>query len=400
MATTGRFELAAAASACDIQDVLITDQLRTRLPTNTDYLREKEALQDLAVQMADHPADVLPRLVALAMELCEADSAGISLYEAQSGSPGVFRWHHLTGRLGSFVGATTPRDFSPCGKCLDERSPILMADAERFYPWISEANILVPEVLLVPLFESADRPLGTLWIVGSEGKRFDAGHSRVMSELAGFAGLAMRMIADAKTLKEAVEEQETLTRELSHRMKNLLAISSGIVSMTAQTAATPKEMADSVVGRFNALAKAHGLIRRTADVQERNGNLENAIEMILRPYDRDGGSERPSTLSGPDIKLGESALTSLALVFHELATNAAKYGALSTAQGHVQAAWRIEADRLLISWRETGGPTVKGSPKTQGFGGKLVQHSVRQLGGEMSYDWRPEGVGIAPLNVE
>jgi hypothetical protein len=155
MASTGRFELAAAASAFDIQDVLITDQLRTRPPTNTDYLREKEALQDLAVQMADHPADVLPRLVALAMELCEADSAGISLYEAQAGSPGIFRWHYLTGRLAKFAGATTPRDFSPCGVCLDDRAPILMAHAERFYPWISEAGISVPEVLLVPLFERA-----------------------------------------------------------------------------------------------------------------------------------------------------------------------------------------------------------------------------------------------------
>jgi two-component sensor histidine kinase len=138
-----------------------------------------------------------------------------------------------------------------------------------------------------------------------------------MSELAGFAGLAMRMISDAKTLKDAVEQQETLTRELSHRMKNLLTITGGIVTMTAQTAATPKEMANSVVGRFNALAKAHGPIRRTADVQERNGNLESAIETILLPYDRDALSQRHSTLSGPAVQLGELALTSLALVFHE-----------------------------------------------------------------------------------
>jgi two-component sensor histidine kinase len=80
-------------------------------------------------------------------------------------------------------------------------------------------------------------------------------------------------------------------------------------------------------------------------------------------------------------------------VFHEMATNAAKYGALSTAQGHVHAAWRVEAHQLLISWRETGGPKVNGPPKAQGFGGKLVHHSVvRQLGGELSYDWHPEGV--------
>ena len=379
---------------CDLSDVLITDELRKRPPAKADYLREKLALQDLALQMADHPAEVLPRLVALAMELCEATSAGMSLYEAQPGSPGVFRWHYLTGLLTAFSGATTPRDFSPCGVCLDEGTPVLMAHAERFYPWIAEAKIVVPEVLLVPLFERKDQPLGTLWIIGSEDKQFDQGHARVMGELAAFAGLAMRMIGDAKALKEAVEKQETLTREMSHRVKNLLAITSSIVTMTGQTAATPKEMTDSVLGRLNALAQSHALIRRTADVpDQRNGDLESAIETILRPYDRDARSQRHSTLSGPAVQLGEHALTSLALVFHEMATNAAKYGALSTPHGHVHAEWRIEADRLLISWRETGGPKVNGTPKAQGFGGKLVHHSVvRQLGGELSYDWRPEGV--------
>jgi two-component sensor histidine kinase len=218
----------------------------------------------------------------------------------------------------------------------------------------------VPELLLVPLFERADRPLGTLWIIGSEDKKVDEGHARVMAELAAFAGLAMRMIAQAKAPQEAVEQQETLTREMSHRVKNSLAITSSIVSMTGQTAVTPKEMTNSVLGRLNALAQSHALIRRTADgPEQRNGNLENAIETILRPYDRDTRSQRHSTLSGPSVQLGEQALTSLALVFHELATNAAKYGALSTAQGHVHAAWRIEAGRLLISWQETGGPKVE-----------------------------------------
>jgi two-component sensor histidine kinase len=362
---------------CDLSDVLITDELRKRPPTKADYLREKLALQDLALQMADRPAEVLPRLVALAMELCEADSAGMSLYEAQPGTPGVFRWHYLTGLLTAFSGATTPRDFSPCGVCLDQGKPVLMENAQRFYPWIAEAKIRVPELLLVPLVERADKPLGTLWIITPEGKPFDAGHARIMSELAAFAGLAMRMIGQTKELQDAIEQQETLTREMSHRVKNLLAITSSIVSMTGQTAANPKEMTDSVLGRLNALAQSHALIRRTADVpDQRNGDLESAIETILRPYDRDARSRRHSTLSGPPVQLGEHALTSLALVFHEMATNAAKYGALSTPQGHVHAQWRIEADRLLISWRETGGPKVNGTPKAQGFGGKLAHHSV------------------------
>ena len=99
------------------------------------------------------------------------------------------------------------------------------------------------------------------------------------------------------------------------------------------------------------------------------------------------------------MELGEQALTSLALVFHEMATNAAKYGALSTPEGRVHAAWQIEADRLLISWRETGGPKVQGPPKSQGFGGVLAHRSVvGQLSGALSYDWRPEGV-CADLSI-
>jgi hypothetical protein len=96
----------------------------------------------------------------------------------------------------------------------------------------------------------------------------------------------MRMIAQAKTLQDTVEQQQTLTREMSHRVKNLLAITSGMVSTTGKTAATPKEMTDSVLGRLDALAQSHALIRRTAEIPEqRNGNLESAIETVLRPYD-------------------------------------------------------------------------------------------------------------------
>jgi hypothetical protein len=94
-----------------------------------------------------------------------------------------------------------------------------------------------------------------------EDKQFDEGHAQVMAELAVFAGLAMRMIAPTKELKEAVEQPETLDPRDEPRV-NLLAITSSIVSMTGQTAATPKDMTDAVLGRLNALAQSHALIRR------------------------------------------------------------------------------------------------------------------------------------------
>ena len=121
-------------------DVFITEELLLRAPKKTDYLQEKLALQDLARQMVDHPAEVLPHLVDLAIEICGGTSGGISLYE-ENPSPGIFRWHYLRGDLEKFTGGTTPRDFSPCGVTLDLRTPVLTEHPERYYTWLVEAGI-------------------------------------------------------------------------------------------------------------------------------------------------------------------------------------------------------------------------------------------------------------------
>src|ERR1700728_3855981 len=112
-----------------IADVYITDELKRRPPKKTDYLKEKLALQDLAARMADQPEDVLPRFVDLAMEMTGGVSAGLSLYE-ENPAPGVFRWRYLRGSLARFEGATTPRNFSPCGITLDQNRPVLTAYSE------------------------------------------------------------------------------------------------------------------------------------------------------------------------------------------------------------------------------------------------------------------------------
>jgi GAF domain len=125
------------------------------------------------------------------MELCEAVSGGISLYEPEP-SPGVFRWHHLRGDLEKFTGATTPRHYSPCGITLDRRAPILVQRPERVYTWLQDANVSLPECLLVPLYVGADEPLGTLWIVSEAEGNFDGRHADALADLAGFAGLALR----------------------------------------------------------------------------------------------------------------------------------------------------------------------------------------------------------------
>ena len=396
----------AAVPPDHLSDVLITEQLHRRVPHNVDYKREKLAIQELAQQMVDHPEGVMPGLVRLAMEACEAQSAGISLYEPDPPSPGIFRWHHLAGHFANLSGGTVPRDFSPSGIVLDRRAPILMARPERVYPYLARAGVPLCECLLLPLYITGTVPAGTLWVVMHDSQHhFDSGDARVMTELAAFAGLALRMIVDAtalrakeELLREALDHQEMLTREMSHRVKNLLAITSGIVTMSGKSAATPQEMTASVLGRLRALTQAHSLIQRTADssgIIHAGGTVQSVVETVLRPYEDAGpsGGRNRSITSGPAVQLGERALTSLALVFHELATNAAKYGALSAVEGQVQVTWRIEAGKLLLRWEEQAGPRLEGPPTAEGFGGVLARRSVAgQLGGELLYDWRPEGV--------
>src|SRR5690606_30993592 len=125
----------------------------------------------LGRQIAADPDNALPKFVALAMELTGASSAGLSLYESGP-HDGVFRWTHLQGSFARFEDATTPRNYSPCGVTLDRDAPVLSRHPERYYEWISDAGIVVPEVLLVPLPIGAEEPLGTLWVVGDEEGHF------------------------------------------------------------------------------------------------------------------------------------------------------------------------------------------------------------------------------------
>ncbi len=378
-----------------IADVYITDELAKRPPKKADYLQEKLALQDLAARMADQPEDVLPRFVDLAMEITGGVSAGLSLFEPNP-NPGVFRWRYLRGVLAPFENVTTPRDFSPCGITLDNNGPVLSLHPERVYNWISDANIVVPEVLLVPLYLGSKEPLGTLWIVSPTEGHFDSGHARVMTELASFVGIAVRMLQSEQRMKHALEQQETLTKEMSHRVKNLFAITLGMVRISERASSTPAEMSQILTGRLTALAEANALVRRSFDENAKveGADLGELSRKILLPHARhDDGTH--FIAKGPVVWLGERAANGVALVLHELATNAAKYGALQSADGLVELSWTSDGQHLNATWCESGGPTVEGEPASTGFGTRLSKDTiVRQLGGTLNYDWRTDGLVV------
>lgn len=202
---------------------------------------------------------------------------------------------------------------------------------------------------------------------------------------------------DIHDLKEVEEKRQLLLREMNHRVKNLFAIASGMITMTARTAPSVQALGEALKGRLGALAKAHELIRPAiaTDVQHQNATLGSLLKEIMKPH-LDTASEPQLTLEGPEVLLGPNASTSLALIFHELATNAAKYGALSSLGGRIAVNWAAPNGHLELKWKEHVEDGNIRPPNTKGFGSTLARASATgQLGGAISFDWPPTGLHVS-----
>lgn len=378
------------------EEVYVTDELDRRPSPASDHRLIKQAIQELAAHMVDGPEAVLPRFVALAMEMAGGVSAGISVATLDA-SPPIFTWAYLKGSLAAFEGATTPRNDSPCGVTLDKDKPVLTRHSELYYSWIADTKVVLPEVLLVPLHRGTEQ-LGTLWIVSDELSHFNRAHVAAVTEIAAFVSIALRMHQTEARLSKALVEQGTIAKEMSHRVKNVFSVVDSLIHFGAKRGATGDDVAKSLSGRVRALAVAHGMIRRTftdKSVMVKATELGELARAITRPYAVDQPDAPRVVASGPDVVLGEHAANGIALVLHELATNAAKYGALTRESGRVEITWTVDATNVTLNWREQGGPIVNGTPLSAGFGSLLVRETVeRSLSGTLRHVWALEGVEV------
>lgn len=395
----GRGIIEALPNAPALSGVFITEELAKRRPKRTDCQREKRAILDLARELANASSELLPRFVELAMEMTGAISAGLSIFDAER-EPDVFRWKHLHGALARFEGAETPRNNSPCGVTLDAKAPVLVAYPERLYDWIAAENLVLPEVLLVPLVVGNAEPLGTLWVAADTDGHFDSGDAQELADLAEFVGTALLLRRREEQSRRALEEQETIAQEMSHRLKNLFAITDGMIRGTARNAESPAAMADALSGRLHALADAHSLVRRK--VRDSSAILEKKdFGELIRAVVSTNTVGRsltasPFNLEGPSISCSDHASSGLALIFHELSTNAVKYGALKNDDGRISIHWELQGQNLQFTWSESGGPAIAAAPSRSGFGSTLVERTVKgQFGGVVSRDWRPEGLSVS-----
>ena len=198
---------------------------------------------------------------------------------------------------------------------------------------------------------------------------------------------------DVTGRKQAEESSELLAGEMSHRVKNLLAIASGLTTITSRTTATTADMARELTERLSALGRAHDLVRPLQGRDGRAALLGDLLTVLLAPYDDQRAFRGRIRVSVPRMGVGEKAATALALVIHELATNSVKYGALSSDTGTLDLACDSEEQDVVVVWTERGGPAVAQPASSNGYGSKLAAQSMSgQLGGSIEYDWNEFGV--------
>lgn len=205
---------------------------------------------------------------------------------------------------------------------------------------------------------------------------------------------------DVTGRKQAEESNELLAGEMSHRVKNLLAIASGLTTITSRSASSTEDMARQLTNRLTALGRAHDLVRPLPGEGKKDALLGDLISVLLSPYDDLGAFSGRIRVSVPRMAVGEAAATTLALVIHELATNALKYGALSTDEGTLDVSSSSHEDEVVVVWTERGGPPVESPTGQGGFGSKLINRAMSaQLGGTLTCDWAEDGV-IVTLKMD
>ena len=296
----------------------------------------------------------------------------------------IWDWNRGTGRIHWDDGLTTIYGYRP-----EAIEPTTAWWYDRIHPEDRERIRL--SVL------AAVEGTATGWTEAYRFQRADGNYATILNRaiiVRGKAGRTVRMtgvMLDATERAEADALRDMLSQELGHRLKNTLALVQAIASQTLRNAPDLGTAREALLQRLLALGKAHDIL--LAGDTERAG-LGALIRSALSLHD-DAQVGR-LRVRGPAVEVGPKAALALAMMVHELATNAAKYGALSVRSGRVAVSWRIEAGgpepRFLFRWSESGGPPVA-KPARQGFGTRLIERGLAgTIAGEVSLDYRPTGL--------
>ena len=353
---------------------VIPDVLRAKVKVFAELYRKTRQLEQLNQELERRVAERTGELEASTTRLIESERRRTLALAA--GQMGSWDWDLLRGECVWDEGqcrifGVDPRPFAVTPE--NVRTLVHPEDLERLEQVLqrisADAQSYQTEFRL-------RRPNGELrWCIGTAAATLDA--TRRVVRVSG-------VTVDITERKLAEERQVLLAREVDHRARNALAVVQSIVRLTR--ARGIEDYMVAVEGRIRALSRAHMLLSRS---RWEGADLRKLVEEELAPY-RTGEAESVVAI-GPQVVLQPATAQALALALHELATNAAKYGALSTAAGRVRLTWELKPT-LVLQWTETGGPSVE-PPCSEGYGTRVIGASIeRQLGGRAAFDWRPEGL--------
>lgn len=331
-----------------------------------------EAAFDRVVRLATH-------IIGVPVGLVSFVDADRQFFKAQSGLP-------------SDVAARreTPLSHSFCQYVVTTDAPLVISDA-RTDPLVRD-NLAVPELgvvayLGVPIHSPEGKPLGSLCAIDNQPRAWSDSDLEALHDLTAMLETELRLRREREAIR-------LLAQELNHRVKNLFTLTGGMISMTARSAETPAKMAEALQGRLSALSWAHDLISPAITAAPSDGrsiDLASLISRLLEPHLANEPSR--GRIEVPDLTLRGKAVADMALVIHELATNAAKYGSLSRDDGRLDVLGTEDHESLVLDWRESGGPELESEPSSQGFGSRLIATTVEsQLGGSLETDWHRAGI--------
>jgi PAS domain S-box-containing protein len=357
---------------------VVPEVLRAKVKVFAELYRKTRQLESLNRELEDRVAERTAQLEASAAKLRESEHRRTLALAA--GQMGSWDWDLKTGDVlwdaGQYrIFGVKPDAFEITPQSL--QSLIDPEDWDSLYcAW--KSMLVAPEVKEIEF--RINRPDG--------GRRWCLGTAAVSLDAKGDVIRISGVTVDITERKKAEERQTFLAREVDHRARNVLAIVQSIMRLTK--APTAQDYVEAVEGRIRSLSRAHSLL---SESRWEGADLRRLVDEELAPYLNEGTARIQQTDSDEIFLLPKPAQT-LAMVLHELATNAAKYGALSPqSPGGISLGWGMEDASLVIRWIETGVANAR-KATSQGYGMRLIEASLQQIGGDAHFDWSSNGLNV------
>jgi two-component sensor histidine kinase len=345
-------------------------------------MRELQAISTRLIQ--EDAGGLYDAILDAAMRLLRSDMATMQLYDAAGDGLRLLTSRGFDPKVIPAFAWVNRADGTSCGAALRAGTRVIIPDIE-------ESEHVVGTPAHEPLRRCGIRAAQSTPLVSRAGAIIGmiTNHWRVPHHPSERSLLLVDVLArQAADLIDRSRKDERITllaREAEHRSKNMLASVQAVVRLTK--ADTAEELKEAITGRINALDNVHRLFVQS---NWTGADLKTLVAEELAPYSK--REDMRAEMDGPAVSLEPTIAQAVSVTLHELATNAAKYGALSVPGGHVRVTWSRGGGKLVLRWEERGGPSVK-EPDKRGFGTRVMDSMIRgQLNGAIRFDWAPQGL--------